>query len=1089
MKKRILSLIIAVAALMPCMPISHAEEAKIVIAEQSDGNTVVTLTNITEGILIGARYNGGVLSDMKTAEIKGNKAIIEDFEADKVFVWNSLDKMMPICPAIDVSPAQPITPEPITEAVTIDFTSMDSVPVYSAENGSGFVTKSGAIMPSGSERTVAPAENITLSSAGASVTETTGSYLHAKTNSNDGDDYNYGGLIYRIDTGAAGAYRLEVEVTGTKSDTRVAPSGMDANRLTSTSNWDNAGNVARTVSASWTGSTWTYDFATGEDFVEIEIEPTALASESEPKTVGVKKIMVTPLSVNAAGDKPTIHILGDSTQKTYTFNETISSWGQTLRNYFDKDKVNVINYSMGGRAMKSNYNEGRFNEILINGKENDFVFIHSAHNDETISKNRFSRGSGIVKDNLAANNESYNEWLDMYVEAIKARGMIPVLVTAMPRTGSGKYSESSVKPNGFNPDAPGNMRAKAASDENVGIAELYDGAKKYIDLLDAKEVNYIYNTIEAGETPAENSANGANGDGTHYREAAAKQWCRIILQSIYDQSVASEDTYTDKAIMNRLVELLPDSVKSAAQSGDWSAVFPEMASDVSAAGIVPGAVKQSESNYYYRNNIEKALQLGLLHKNSSNLFKPTDIITVGEYARGVEKAFGLAENSLTSYTKTYAELGAVQQTGADNAVLKTSHADNNTVLESAVSPMADGEYTVTVTQPVGGTVTVYNESAFNATTADIPSGVTANQHIADNSSFILEAPATVTSGTDKSGVFADNSGVSINYVEFRNSDSKEFIYTAKADGVLTVYARTGPNKPIELVNTANSKEAQSKYIDKNSAESNVYGSIKFDVKANTTYKLYTRAGSGRLFGVKYESTNYPQSTQSLIVNANDTVRVFAAPAENYVNKSIVVNGSEVSNSKEYTFTVTGDTTVTAVFTAEPAMVDVTNVASDAALTREVMGAILYDAYQLVGNKTIILQYMNQNGGVPSPDDPNYDPNIQYEGSPYIPTTGWGALTDRSGISDDLYSKVKSAYNLGLMRPETGIARGSIALGTELEPKAEVTRAKAAKSLVFAFTLTQPLKGESQTLPDGINHGYETAEIAAPNPDAPSTVIK
>ena len=309
-----------------------------------------------------------------------------------MFVWDSLSNMEPLCAAADVSKESPVQPG---EEVYVDFTTMSNVPVYSAESGQGFVAQSGAIRAEGFERQVAPTDEITISSNGAAVTESDGDYLHEKENDLDGDDYNYGGLIYRVDTGAPGAYRLEVEVTGSSSDTRVAPTGMDAGRLTGTSTWDNAGNVPRTVSAKWNGSVWTYDFATGEDFVEIEIEPTSLASASDPKTVGVKSIRVIPLENNPAGDKPTIHILGDSTQKTYTFNETISAWGQTLVNYFDPDKVNVVNYSMGGRAMKSNYNEGRFDQILISGKEGDFVFIHSAHNDETVSTNRFSRGSGV----------------------------------------------------------------------------------------------------------------------------------------------------------------------------------------------------------------------------------------------------------------------------------------------------------------------------------------------------------------------------------------------------------------------------------------------------------------------------------------------------------------------------------------------------------------------------------------------------------------------------------------------------------------------------------------------------------------------
>lgn len=202
-------------------------------------------------------------------------------------------------------------------------------------------------MPESYMRQVGATDNIKISSDnGATVTETTGSYLHY-----GGDkDYNYGGLIYRIDTGKPGAYHIEVEVTGTSADTWVAPTGMQASRLTSTSNWDNCGQVPRTVSAQWNGNTWFYDFGTGENFIEIDVEPSKLPSESSPKTVGIKKIKVTPLENNATGDKPTIHILGDSTQKAYSFNETISSWGQTLKNYFDLNKVNVVNYSMGGRC-------------------------------------------------------------------------------------------------------------------------------------------------------------------------------------------------------------------------------------------------------------------------------------------------------------------------------------------------------------------------------------------------------------------------------------------------------------------------------------------------------------------------------------------------------------------------------------------------------------------------------------------------------------------------------------------------------------------------------------------------------------------
>ena len=1079
-------------------------DPKIVSAYKDGGNTMIKLDNIDEGVVIGAVYDNDVLVSMKSAEIDGDDITLEGIEADKVFVWESLQSMKPVCDGASVADAPaatptheaPIQPTQLPDGtIKIDFSAAGSVPVYTAETGQGFKSISGAYAAEGYEREVAPVSEIEIADGAAAVTENSGDYLRADDdqfpNSTDGGNRNHGGLIYRLDTEGAGAYHLEVEVTDASS-VYVAPTGMDASRLTSTSNWDNAGEVQRTASAKWTGNVWTYDFATGEDFVEIEIEPRTLPSEEAPQTVGVKSISIKPLEVNPAGDKPTIHILGDSTQKTYTFNETISGWGQTLGNYFDSDKVNVVNYSMGGRAMKSSYTEGRFDEVLISGKQGDYVFIHSAHNDETTSLNRFSRGAGLYSGDLEANNANYQRWLDMYVEAIKARGMTPVLVTAMPRTGNGRYSESEEKPNGFNPDSPALMRAKAASDPEVGLAELYEGATEYIDSLDANEVKYIYNSYEAGETPAENAANGTSGDGTHYREAASKQWSRIILQSIYDQANAETDTYTDKAIMQELVSLMDADVSAAAQSGDWSAVFPEMASDVSAVGVVPGAQKQSEENYYYRNNIEKALELGLLHKNSENMFLPGNIITVGEFARGAEKAFGLAENTLTNYTRTYDELRGGSAAAETSAELQET---GGVSLQSDDSlELTEGQVTITVEQPAGGTVTVYNESAFDSLTVDMPGDPEPNAVISDNDYFTLTAPETIESKSDSGAAFAEAPDIDSDGIVTRNSDSKETYITAKADGKLIAYVRGRADRKFALKDVSSDTVVEKSVNDApliDGDSSNVYGTVTFDITEGTTYQLYARSFGGILFGVRYESSDYPQSTVSLAVNSGDTVRVAAVADENYEYDTILVNGEPVNAAREYTFTAEADTTVSARFTAEPELVLTAPVASDAALTREVMGAILYDAYTAVTDETVkanIEAYMAQNGSVPSPDDPNYDPNLTYEGTPYIPLTGWGALTDTDSIEDTLYQKVKASYNWGLIRTESGIGRSTIANGTELEPKTQVTRAKAAKSLVFAFLLTQPQGSANQKLPDGINHAAEAAEIVSPNGSAPSVPV-
>jgi hypothetical protein len=138
--------------------------------------------------------------------------------------------------------------------------------------------------------------------------------------------------------------------------------------------------------------------------------------------------------------------------------------------------------------------------------------------------------------------------------------------------------------------------------------------------------------------------------------------------------------------------------------------------------------------------------------------------------------------------------------------------------------------------------------------------------------------------------------------------------------------------------------------------------------------------------------------------------------------------------------------------------------ADAPLSREVMGAILADAYhQKFAEKP---KYMTDyNGKTVVPGMPGYDPNLDTgaKGAMYYPLVDWSKLSDTAGIAPAYAAKVKDAYQLGLIRSEKGIARGRMINGTELEPQAIVTRAKAAKALYFMWVLTQPPRLEDDTV--------------------------
>lgn len=106
-----------------------------------------------------------------------------------------------------------------------------------------------------------------------------------------------------------------------------------------------------------------------------------------------------------------------------------------------------------------------------------------------------------------------------------------------------------------------------------------------------------------------------------------------------------------------------------------------------------------------------------------------------------------------------------------------------------------------------------------------------------------------------------------------------------------------------------------------------------------------------------------------------------------------------------------------------------------------------------------------NGKSVVPGMPGYDPNLDTgaKGAMYYPLVDWSHVTDSAAIAPAYAAKVRDAYELGLIRSEQGIVRGRMVDGLELEPKATVTRAKAAKALYFMWVLAQPTNVENDTI--------------------------
>lgn len=503
-----------------------------------------------------------------------------------------------------------------------------SVEKYDYDRGYGFVNTTTA-MP---ERTVNMSK-IRKSDEGFTVTEQ--SVLMFNTVDKDGNKldinkattYNYGGMVFRVKA-PAGGYHIEVEVEGGENNALLSVNAMQTYRIENTPYWDAAKLVENQHPAKWDGDVWSFDYANGRDFIDVEIE-----EREVNKPVTLKSIKITPVE-NTVSDKKTIYLLGDSTLKSYLFEEApMCGWGQVFDRLFDTDKINVVNYAMGGRSVKQMYQEGRLNDVLMTGNEGDFVFIQSGHNDEKEGNDIGTAADSTARFGVGSTEAMYRSYIeDCYIPAVRARGMIPILVTPMTR--ASKFEDGSFKNTFVKEDRQFPKVMKEVAEElNVPLVDLNELSCEYLTEIGYDEAMAVVMSLEAGETPGKtNKGSYANGhpenkiDTTHFKEALAKQYARIVAEEV-------------KKLSNEYTELKPivNGMTIDVQAGDWSQVYPEVCKDVTG------------ENAYYRNQIEKMVQLGVMEKDSEECFNPKAEMTAQEYVSAINKLYGITVKDSDKY--------------------------------------------------------------------------------------------------------------------------------------------------------------------------------------------------------------------------------------------------------------------------------------------------------------------------------------------------------------------------------------------------------------------------------------------------------
>lgn len=435
------------------------------------------------------------------------------------------------------------------------------------------------------------------------------------------NDFDFGGLAFRVDVPGPGIYRLEAELSPQSGDARIAVNGTHPEQIAQDGFWDAACLIPRVHTASWTDKIWSFEYVCGGNSLEIEVEPA-----SPELTLILRRICVTPLPQAAPGEIPTLYTLGDSTVKSYIYEENLmSAWGQLFDDFFDPAQVTVLNYAMGGRSLATLYREGRANDLFLNARPGDYLLLQSGHNDEArgaLDGPEARYGRGNTEETFLARLENY------FIPAASALKLHLILVTPMTRiNGDATDDKNGVVFCGFaksgSIDCPGLLR-QTAERYGLPLVDLYADGNQYLESIGGDAAKAIFLSVEAGETAGKtNSGSYANGhpdnkcDGTHYKEALSKQFARLVASSLLRQGLIPE-------------RFLFPFAREAIRTGDSYLMFPEMCPDV-----------QTGRNAYYRNQIEFLVKHHIMEKRADGCFHPFEFLTVAEFSDALCRAMKL----------------------------------------------------------------------------------------------------------------------------------------------------------------------------------------------------------------------------------------------------------------------------------------------------------------------------------------------------------------------------------------------------------------------------------------------------------------
>jgi lysophospholipase L1-like esterase len=277
----------------------------------------------------------------------------------------------------------------------------------------------------------------------------------------------------------------------------------------------------RTAPGQWVTRTFTVNVRTpriagSADSVRLKPREVGSATWDDRLTLEFNGSRPAVRSISVAPTRrrpPTVYLAGNSTVVDQTV-EPYAAWGQMVPRFFRPGEVVVANHAESGETLRSFVGERRLAKVMSTIQPGDWLFVEFAHNDQ-------KPGPSYVEPYT-----TYKAQLKRFVDAARAKGATPVLVTSTQRR---TFGEDGRIVNTLG-DYPAAMRQLAA-EEQVALIDLTAMSTRFYEALGPERSKRALVHHPAGTYPGQTAE---LKDDTHFSNYGAYQLARMVVQGIRD---------------------------------------------------------------------------------------------------------------------------------------------------------------------------------------------------------------------------------------------------------------------------------------------------------------------------------------------------------------------------------------------------------------------------------------------------------------------------------------------------------------------------------------------------------------------------